>query len=64
MSDHDTTEAEEAGYGAARDGDRSDAPDQAQPEDRKRREPPTDEEIEQDNYANTDEPSARVPSGP
>ena len=43
---------DESGYGAAVDGDRDETPDQAQPE---RGHPPTDEDAEQDNYANTDE---------
>jgi hypothetical protein len=43
---------DEAGYGAAIDGDRDDAPDQEQPQNR---EPSSEEEVEQDNYANTDE---------
>jgi hypothetical protein len=48
----------EAGYGAAEDGDRRDAPDQEQPDQPERREPPTDEEVQSDNYANTDEGSS------
>lgn len=48
---------DESGYGAAEDGDVEDAPDQVQPE---RRQPPTEEEAEQDNYANKDE---RLPDG-
>jgi hypothetical protein len=42
----------EAGYGAAIDGDRDDAPDQDQPQ---IREPASEEEVAQDNYANTDD---------
>jgi hypothetical protein len=49
---HMTSTKDDSGYGAAQDGDREDMPDQAQPE---RRQPPSDEETEQDNYANTDE---------
>ena len=41
---------DDTGYGAARERDRDDAPDQAQ----QHREPPRDEEAEQDDYANTD----------
>jgi hypothetical protein len=52
VSDHDTTDVEESGYGAAEDGNIGDAPDQAQPEERR---PARPEEAEQDNYANTDE---------
>jgi hypothetical protein len=43
---------EETGYGAAIDGDRDEAPDQDQPQ---IREPASDEEVAQDNYANTDD---------
>ena len=43
---------EETGYGAAIDGDLEDAPDQDQPE---IREPVSEEEAAQDNYANTDD---------
>jgi hypothetical protein len=43
---------EESGYGAAEDGDVEDAPDQEHAE---LRQPPSDEETEQDDYANTDE---------
>jgi hypothetical protein len=46
---------DESGYGAAEDGDVGDVPEQVQAE---RRQPPTDEETEQDNYANTDEQAA------
>ncbi|HET9437765.1 MAG TPA: hypothetical protein VFO64_06165 [Gaiellaceae bacterium] len=42
---------DDAGYGAAREGDVEDAPDQAQ----QRREPPSDEEDAQDDYANAGE---------
>jgi len=42
----------ETGFGAAIDGDREDAADQDQPE---IREPVSDEEAAQDNYANTDD---------
>jgi hypothetical protein len=42
----------EAGYGAASDGDREYAPDQDQPQ---IREPASEEEAGQDNYANTDD---------
>jgi hypothetical protein len=41
---------DDTGYGAAREGDRDDAPDQAQ----QHREPPSEHEAEQDDYANTD----------
>jgi hypothetical protein len=41
----------EAGYGAFEEGDMEDAPDQVQPE---LREPPTDEEAELDDYAESD----------
>jgi hypothetical protein len=44
-----THSAKESGYGAAKDGDRADAPDQVQPE---RRPPPSPEEDAQDDYAN------------
>jgi hypothetical protein len=43
---------EEIGYGAAIEGDVDDAPDQDQPQ---TREPPSEEEAEQDNYANPDD---------
>ena len=43
---------EEIGYGAAIEGDVDDAPDQDQPQ---TREPPSEVEAEQDNYANTDD---------
>jgi hypothetical protein len=46
------TDPDETGYGAAREGDREEMPDQEQ---QHRREPPSDEEAEQDNYANTDD---------
>ena len=41
----------EAGYGASEEGDLENAPDQALPE---LREPPTDEEAELDDYAQSD----------
>jgi hypothetical protein len=41
----------EAGYGASEQGDLEEAPEQAQPE---FREPPTDEEAKQDDYAESD----------
>jgi hypothetical protein len=41
----------EAGYGASEEGDLEDAPKQEQPE---LREPPTDEETELDDYAESD----------
>jgi hypothetical protein len=43
---------DETGYGAAVTGDTDDAPEQDQPQ---TREPASDEEVEQDNYANTDD---------
>ena len=43
---------DETGYGAAVTGDMDDAPEQDQPQ---TREPASDEEAEQDNYANTDD---------
>ena len=43
---------EEAGYGAAVTSDMDDASEQDQPQ---TREPASDEEAEQDNYANTDD---------
>ena len=46
------TDPEETGYGASVEGDLEDAPDQDQPE---TREPASDEEAAQDNYANTDD---------
>lgn len=52
MSDHHTTTVEESGYAAAEDGDLSDAPDQAQPDERR---PARPAEAPQDDYANTDE---------
>lgn len=42
---------DEIGYGAAIEGDLEDAPDQ----DQQTREPPSEEEADQDNYANTDD---------
>jgi hypothetical protein len=50
-TDEPTPSSGDTGYGAAREGDREDAPDQAQ----QRREPPSDEEAEQDDYANADD---------
>ena len=47
---------DETGYGAAVTGDMDDAPEQDQPQ--TTREPGSDEEIEQDNYANTDDKDA------
>jgi hypothetical protein len=46
---------DEIGYGAAIEGDLGDAPDQDQPQ---TREPPSEEEADQDNYANTDDQRA------
>jgi hypothetical protein len=43
---------DEIGYGAAIEGDLEDAPHQDQPQ---TREPPSEEEGEQNNYANTDD---------
>lgn len=43
---------DESGYGAAAAGDIDDAPEQDQP---RTREPASEEEAEQDNYANTDD---------
>ncbi len=43
---------DETGYGAAVTGDRDDAPEQDQP---RTREPASEEEAEQGNYANTDD---------
>jgi thioredoxin-like negative regulator of GroEL len=48
----DQLDTDDVGYGAAREGDLDDAPDQVQPEERT---PASDEEAEQDNYANTDD---------
>ena len=48
--DTEAPDVDEPGYGAAREGDLDDAPDQAQ----QRREPPSDEEAAQDDYANRD----------
>jgi hypothetical protein len=45
----DARPKDEAGYGAASDGDREDAPDQDQPQTRK---PASEEEAEPDAYAN------------
>ena len=46
---------DEAGYGAQPVGDLGGAPDPDRPE---RRQPASDEEAEQDNYANTDDQEA------
>lgn len=51
MANDDQVDAEDVGYGASRDGDLDDTPDQVQPEER---EPQSGEEAKQDNYANTD----------
>jgi hypothetical protein len=51
-SERQAPDPDETGYGAARDGDRDDAPEQAQ---QRRREPPPDEEAAQDDYADRDE---------
>ena len=52
MATHeDREDAAEAGYGASEEGDQRDAPDQVQPE---LREPPTDEESELDDYAESE----------
>lgn len=48
----DHPDTEDVGYGASREGDLDDAPDQVQPEER---EPASREEAKQDNYANTDD---------
>ena len=45
---------EEAGYGASTEGDMGNAPDQEQ----QTREPASEEEAEQNNYANTDDDQA------
>ncbi len=50
MSGLEERPEDETGYGAAVTGDLEDAPKQDQPE---TREPASDEEAEQDNYANT-----------
>lgn len=47
----DRLEETGAGYGASDEGDMEDAPDQEQPE---LREPPTDEEAELDDYAESE----------
>lgn len=44
-------ELDDAGYGASEEGDMEDAPDLAQPE---LREPPTDDEAELDDYAESE----------
>jgi len=46
---------DEIGYGAAIEGDLDDAPDHESPQ---TREPPSEEEADQDNYANTDDQQA------
>ena len=51
MTTHEEQNESEAGYGASEEGDMEDAPEQAQPE---LREPPTDEEAELDDYAESD----------
>ena len=48
----DQLDTDDVGYGASREGDLDDAPDQVQPEER---EPASREEAKQDNYANTDD---------
>jgi thioredoxin 1 len=48
----DPLDTDDVGYGASREGEQGDAPEQARQEER---EPASDEEAEQDNYANTDE---------
>ncbi len=57
-NDDDSLDTEDVGYGASREGDLDDAPDQAQPDER---EPASDNEAEQDNYANTDEAARQRP---
>jgi len=52
MSAEEARLEDETGYGAAVTGDMEDAPDQDQP---RTREPASEEEVEQDNYANTDD---------
>ena len=52
MSTLEERPEDEIGYGAAVTGDMDDAPEQDQPQ---TREPASDEEAEQDNYANTDD---------
>ena len=52
MSAVDARPEDETGYGAAVTDDTHEAPDQDQPQ---TREPASDEEAEQDNYANTDD---------
>ena len=52
MSALDERPEDETGYGAAVTDDANEAPDQDQPQ---MREPVSDEEAEQDNYANTDD---------
>lgn len=51
MTTNDDTNEAEVGYGASEEGDLEDAPEQAQPE---LREPPTDEEAELDDYAESE----------
>ena len=50
LSEHELRPEDETGYGAASEGDMEDAPDQVQPQ---TREPASEEESEQDAYANT-----------
>jgi hypothetical protein len=50
-NNEDHSDESEAGYGASEEGDMEDAPEQQQPE---LREPPTDEEAELDDYAESD----------
>jgi hypothetical protein len=52
MSTLEERPEEESGYGAAITGETEDAPDRDQP---RTREPASEEEAEQDNYANTDD---------
>jgi hypothetical protein len=50
MTEDRAPNPDDTGYGAAREGDPDDAPDQAQ----QHRESPYEHEAEQDDYANTD----------
>ena len=50
---------EEAGYGAATEGDMRNTPDQEQ----QTREPASEEEAEQNNYANTEDDHLDMPPG-
>lgn len=52
VANDDQLGTDDVGYGASHEGDLDDAPDQVQPEERQ---PASDEEVEQDNYANTDD---------